>query len=218
MSYISDFQDLVSQLENHQAIRVEKVNLRDGIKDWQLEMVYESHEIVLDDQVLSLYKEVNGVDITWVVNLDKANLPRKAQDDSIHEIFGRVEIYSLQKLLRYDNFLDGSSWSSRMDEEEYQDLKNFRYIDYNDDDVRVGFLIDNGEIRDELVYLLRNSEGFGELNCKLHYYIEALIQAKGFNGWQRTFIFRDSEQLRQESDLFFYIPQLFPEEDFRNFI
>jgi hypothetical protein len=217
MHYLDKLQELVTRLEEHRAIRLEKVQLGDGIEDWQLEILYEAHKVTLDEDVLSLYREVNGVEIVWVLNLDEHGIMRRQQDSDVNELFGRIEIRQLEDMLYYDKYLDNPSWSGMMAEEERIDLKNFRYIDYNDDDVRVGFVIDNGEIRNELLYLLRDSNGFGYLNCTLDYYVEALIQAKGLQGWQQTFIFRESEQLRSESNLSFYMPQLFPEEDLQNF-
>ncbi len=217
MNYLAKFQELITCLEEHQAIRIERVKLRGGIEDWQLEMLCEAHKVTLDEEVLSLYREVNGAEIVWSVNLDEHRITRKHQDNSLSELRGRIDIRPLEDMLYYDNFFNNPSWSGKMDEVDLADLKNFRYIDYNDDDVRVGFVIDNDEICNELLYLLRDSDGFGYLNCRIDYYVEALIQAKGFQGWQRTFIFRESEQLKRESSLFFYIHQLFPEETFPNF-
>ncbi|MCR9262710.1 MAG: hypothetical protein NXH86_01060 [Flavobacteriaceae bacterium] len=221
MNYTKKFEDLLNQLKDNPYIKVDTEFLSLSLDDEDIEDLKDYYKIrEMPESVLAFYRQMDGVEIEWHYEPNNGQnfLKKQHNYDDLDYIKGVINIPNLGSLLNYDKFLD--NWADTIIEEEKEDLFNFRHIDDNDNNdwIRVGFIIENGAITDKLYYLKSGSDGFCSLECTFAEYIDALIQAKGFVGWQQTFTIRKEELLRNNSSLFFYIPQLFPGEKLDNFM
>ena len=218
-NYIEKFKELVQVLKLHPSIVLDDEPIyhtleREDIIDFL--KFYDVREI--PENLLSFYRQLDGFKLRWhYAPQGVEDIQKRENDNDFATVRGEITIPFMGSMLAYDEFLD--DWGLSMLPEEAADLVNFRCIDDNgnNDWIQVGFIIEDKIIKDELYYLQSGDEGFCALECTFDQYIEALIQAKGFVGWQKTFASRTSEFLRNRSDLFFYMHQLFPNEKLESF-
>jgi len=95
------------------------------------------------------------------------------------------------------------------------DRANFKIVDFFLDEVCVGYYHD--ERKSDAMYIF-NFEGEPEpLGVNFAGYLELLLMARGFNGWQRVLQNLNGESVHQ-SDFKIYMPQLFPDFKWEEFV
>jgi len=170
------------------------------------DMATKHHEVTLSKKLFDFYHVMNSCKIEWSCDLNlRSNIKRYTSDDTI--INGQIYIRPIEQMLVFDKKLEASWWMDNLHDEEKKDLRNFRYFDFNDDYIRVGFIIDEKKIIDDKMYfIVQESSGFSPTGLSFEQYLDKIIEYKGFQGWQYNYFFQNTENYKR---MMFYLDQLF---------
>lgn len=206
MNYKSKIDTLVIALEGNDQIQIVNIRIGDGAQPDLLNTVMEYHYVKVFKDILDMYGEMSYCKIEWQCDLSiHDHIKKFSPDDEM--VSGYIEIRPIEKFLAYDDRLNANWWVEHLEEDEALDLKKFRYLDFNDDYARVGFIINEKEaIEDELFMLHQNAEGFYPAGMDFNKYFDAIIKYKGFQGFQYNMFFPDTDNSKRMS---FYLEQLF---------
>lgn len=212
MSYRKAFENLLQELKSNPVIDVERAILNDSLGDFLIQINLGYTNLKLHENLQNFYLDNNGTEIIWRVDLDE-NITVKKFDNDDSIITGRIEIIEFQQMIYFDTELDSDSWKFYLDEREKNDLMNFRYFDYNDDNIRSGFVIEDNFLPDDMVFLEQDSTGFCPVPLTFKKYLNAMLKLRGFQGWQQALFYKKSDTKSFER-MIFYLSQIFPEENF----
>lgn len=205
---------LIDELQAHEAIVVRDCYLGDGLSQQVVDGASGEYSLRLAEPIRMFYRQVNGVVIEWQLAPDASGAV-----EYLHEyedpIYGTVNIMTLQELLPRWTHLQDSVWDELMDGVGRERLKRFRPFDQNVEEAFVGFLAEEGIAKDALYYLRQEEQDFIEMNSTIEQYLHALRQSRGFYWWQDAFALRPARFGARE--MFAYVPQLFPGEQFSAF-
>ena len=180
MGIRKEFQQLIDELESTPAIVIEKAKVSDGPTDSQIkDIVLGDAKFELSKAVDDLYAAFSSVKIFWACDLNQhPQILKYDQDDE--QIYGEIRILPIEEMAFLDSNLESDHWAGNFDEDELQDLKNFRSIDIHDDYIRVGFLIENGKFTEYMYFIQQSATGFSAFPLSFEEYLQAMIEAKGF--------------------------------------
>lgn len=217
MNYRTIFLSLLESLKENKYIDVLNDRVREPIDETFLDFVLSKADFRVSDHFLEFYRNMNGAKITWSCDLNRHNDINKCAEYD-QSITGRIDILSLQDMIKFDSKIDSSIWTESMEMEEKADLYRFRYFDHNDDSILVGFIAEEGELSNqEIVYLEQGSDGFCLVDdISFDEYIQAMLSVKGFQGWQYALFYKEGV-VDLIDKMKFYLRQLFPEDTVENF-
>jgi hypothetical protein len=209
MDYRQLFIGLLDSLEGHSWIEVFKDYIGGPIPrgDYSYKLVLEHYKIELSEKLWDFYHSLGACKIEWQCDLNEHTSVEKFHpDDSM--LSGVIHIRPLERLVEFDKKLEADWWMKNLSEDEKADLYNFRYLDFNDDYTRVGFILEGDLLRDDMLYFItQDSEGFYPVDSTFDEYIKKWDVYKGFQGWQYNHFFQDTEDYRRMEH---YLAQLFP--------
>lgn len=206
MRYNNKIETLVAELENNDLIQVVNSRIGGNAPSDFLNKMQDYHKVKVFKDIIDMYSEMTSCKIEWQCDLSiHDHIKKFSPDDEM--VSGYIEIRPIEKFLAYDDRLNANWWVEHLEEDEATDLKKFRYLDFNDDYTRVGFIINEKEaIEDELFMLHQNAEGFYPAGMDFNKYFDAIIKYKGFQGFQYNMFFPDTDNAKRMS---FYLEQLF---------
>jgi hypothetical protein len=196
---------LIKELAANDAVVLEEPYLGQGLSPTKAKKIAADHGLVLADPVLEFFTQINGGVIEWRLAPKAAARLSLRKTSDTKSIRGRAYFYRLDELtpestsLLDTPFQEGLSNPTR--------LRAFRPFDKNVEEAVAGFMVARGQLPDRLVYI-RQYEDVVALNATLREYVEALVQSRAFLWWQDTFAARPGGL--EVSDLYHYVPQLFP--------
>lgn len=205
MNYLEKFKDLISSLEKNTLIKVNKSKLNKPLDKFGHEFLKDDLGIILTTEISPFYNDVNGCNIEWEINLNESKKIKKYFEDDAF-ISGRIKIFGVGNMLMTGDVLNSEPWLTNADETEVNDLINFRAIDYNDDSLHVGFLVEGKQIDTELVYMLDESDGLSKLPLTFDEYLEKMIEYKGYQGWVYNHLFQNNDMYERMK---YYLNQIF---------
>src|SRR5687767_13333244 len=154
LNYKERFIQLIRELQQNRFIVVDKTRVGDPTLDIVFNSVIKMQQIKVFKEIALLYQEMDSCEIEWSCQIDNhPELSKFTKNDSI--INGQIIIRPIELFLTYDQKLDSNVWQTNLTPEEKKQLVDFRYFDFNDDYTKVGFIINNGRIEDELFFLLQ---------------------------------------------------------------
>ena len=202
------FIDLLQELKVNPVVEITENYIGAPVPDddFSLKLTLNYFKMELPAKLLEFYHSMSSCKIEWRCNLDDHPDIKKMHSNDIF-VSGRVSILSIEKLLEFDKKMTTPLWQSNLDDNERKDLENFRYMDYNDDYTRVGFIADKKRLDIENIYFLtQNSESFIKSEFTFDMYIQNMIKNKGYSGWQYNYFFPASEN---NSMMIHYLGQIF---------
>lgn len=205
---------IVDELVAHDAVVVEDSYLGDGLRQQAIDEAEEEFGLRLAESIKAFYRQVNGVIIEWQLDPETSHAV-----EYLHEyedpIYGSVNIMTLREMLPSWVHLQDSVWDEMMDAAGRKRLSRFRPFDQNVEEAFVGLLIEDDGVSDTLYYLRQEEQDLIEMKSTIEQYLEALRQSRGFYWWQDAFALRPAHFGARE--MFAYVPQLFPGEQFSAF-
>ena len=162
------------------------------------------HGLVLGDSILEFFTQINGGVIQWRLNPKAAGTMELRKPSDMESIQGRAYFFTLDELAPEWPHLRNTPFDEGM--EDKNRLHTFRPFDKNVEEAFAGFVVEEGTLVDEMVYM-RQYEDLVRLDVDLTGYLRALVQAKAFLWWQDVFAARPGGQATQ--DLYYYVPRLF---------
>ena len=208
MDYRQSFLELLESLKENTLIEV----LRDYVgvavpeDDYSYQLTFKHFNIRLTERLAAFYHSMSGCQIEWQCDLNKhRNIKKYHADDSV--LSGQIYIRPLDQMLEFDKKLEAEWWINNLSEDEKKDLYDFRYFDFNDDYIRVGFIKEDNVINaHKLYFLVQESEGFMPVNLSFDEYIEKWLTYRGYQGWQYGYFFNNTENHKR---MMHYLDQLF---------
>ncbi|MBG1267341.1 hypothetical protein [Nostoc sp. WHI] len=215
MDYRHFFISLLERLQSNSYIDVQHQWIGESTDSFLLDVTLASLNFKIPEKLLEFYRNVDGLKIIWTCDLEQhGTLDKYNKDDS--NFSGRLEILPFQDMVKFDPKMKSRVWTQFLDEEEREELNKFRYFDYNDDNIRVGFIFDNESSEEDMVFIEQESEGFCPVNLSFDDYIRVMLSTKGFQGWQHTLFYKESSTNFVEK-MKFYLKQLFPDDAIEGF-
>jgi hypothetical protein len=206
MNFRNALVELLETLNSNNSIEVQKDHIGVPVYKEIYETVTKHHQVTLSKKLFDFYHSMSSCRIEWSCDLNNNNNIKKYSPDDT-TINGEIHIRSIGEMLDFDKKLEADWWISNLSDEERSDLYNFRYFDFNDDYIRVGFIINEKRILEEKLYFItQNSTGFIAADLSFDQYLEKIIEYKGFQGWQYNYFFQDSETYKR---MMFYLERLF---------
>jgi len=145
-------------------------------------------------------KRGDGFELEWWANEKKG-------------IGGKIQFAQTKYLFSEDNNL--------YDEEDEEDLKYFRPLDYPTPESYVGFIITPDTIDESLYYMSISDYELNDLDLDYEGYTQMAVEARVFNHWQRVLLYyMDGEGIGSvETEIFkAEMPKIFPDWTWENFI
>ncbi len=204
--YIEKINAFVKKLKENPLIDIQESKVGTLTNEFIFNAVVKDNQVSIYRLLAEMYYQMSSCKIEWQCDLQKeSSISRYHPDDKI--ISGLIQIRPIELFLSHDERLNSDWWQKNLLPEEKKDLKDFRYFDFNDDYIRVGYIIENKKIiEDNLVYLLQESDGFGPFNASFDEYFDLILKYKGFQGWQYNHLFQNTETYKRMT---FYLGELF---------
>ena len=204
--YIEEINALVKDLQENTLIDIQDDRVGSSTNEFILNAVCKDNQVSIYRPLLEMYHQMSSCRIEWQCDLQKNNFINRYHPDDEY-ISGLIQIRPIELFLSYDEKLNSDWWQKNLLSEEKEDLKDFRYFNFNDDYLRVGYIIEKKKINeDNLVYILQESDGFGPFESSFDEYFDLILKYKGFQGWQYNHLFQNTENYRRMA---FYLEQLF---------
>jgi hypothetical protein len=201
---------ILNSLEGRDSVEVLSSYIGEAVPrdDLSYQLSLEDSKVKLSERLLNFYHSIGECRIEWQCDLKKHKRIKKFRPgDSI--VAGRIHVRPLEEMLLFDKKLEAEWWTKNLSEEERAELRKFRYLDFNDDYCRVGFIMKGKAIRDDKLYLIaQESEGFYPVDLSFDEYLKKWETYKGYQGWQYNYLFQNTENYRRMEH---YLAQLFPE-------
>ena len=174
--------------------------------DLSYELALRRFNIVLFQKLLDLYYSVGYYHIEWECNLkDHVEIAKFHPDDTV--VSGQIVIRTLDEMLEFDKKMEADWWVKNLDSEEKISLYDFRYFDFNDDDTRVGYILQqNAIIEKEFYFITQGAQGFYPANLNFEAYLKTMTMYKGYQGWQKNHFFQNTTNYKR---MIHYLSQLF---------
>jgi hypothetical protein len=208
MEYRKMFVDFLKSLKENPMVELTDEFIGSTIpqNDFSFKLILENFKTEVPKKLLAFYHSMSSCRIEWHCDLDKnPGIKKMMPEDTV--VSGRIQILSIEKMLEFDKKLEAAIWQDNLSEEEKKELQNFRYMDFNDDYIRVGFILKNNKIyMDDIYFITQNSEGFTSSGLTLEKYFEKMIADKGYQGWQYNHFFPGSENSKLMK---YYLSQIF---------
>jgi hypothetical protein len=196
----------LDQLKSNPFVELQKDYI--GVPVYQdiYDQVLAFHKVELSKNLSDFYHIMSSCKIEWLCDLEKhTEIKKYVSEDAV--INGNIYVRPVEDMLRFDKKLEADWWTRNLDETEKQDLRDFRYFDFNDDYIRVGFIIQDAKINeDEMYFIVQESTGFSPSGINFEQYLEKIILYKGFEGWQYNMYFPMTENNKRMQ---FYVDQIF---------
>ena len=208
MDYRQLFVEILATLKGHGSIEVSHDYIGEAVPcdDFSYRLILKDSKVKLSERLLEFYYSISECSIEWQCNLKKHKRIKKFRPgDSM--VSGRIQIRPLEEMLLFDKKLEADWWTKILSKKEKAELRNFRYLDYNDDHSRVGFIMEDKVIRDDKLYFIAQEEGFYPVDLTFDEYIKKWEVYKGYQGWQYNYMFQNTENYRRMEH---YLVQLFP--------
>lgn len=205
-NFRSNLIQLTNQISRNPFIELQRDYIGGPTNDQVYKTLTEHYRLAISDKLFDLYHLMSSCEIEWTCDLNKhADIRKFNADDTI--INGVIHVRPVGKLLPFDNKLEADWWTANLSAAELEDLHQFRYFDFNDDYIRVGFVIQGQTIPDHPMYfIMQRSTGFSPLDLSFEEYLDKIIEYKGFQGWPFNYLFQDTENYQR---MMFYLNQLF---------
>lgn len=194
----------IQELEVCPYITVTKSKIGAPIDHVILNLLIENYKVKLSQSLTGLYQLFNGCNIEWECDLNSTKINKYYENDDI--IKGRIRIYPLETMMGREMDLSEIINPDDFDQQELADIKNFKDFDYNDDTIKVGFLIEQGTMKEQLYFLKRGADGFSAYPGSLADYLKNIIAYKGFQGWAYNHLFKPGELSQRMAH---YLEQIF---------
>ena len=152
-----------------------------------------------------VYGQLTSLKIAWKCDLS-AHPALEKYDAEDEIISGEINILPLEIMGVFDAQLRGNHWVGSFEDEELEDLESFRSIDIHDEFIRIGFLLENNVLAEDVYYIKSGTTGFGLAPFSLSEYFQRMFKYKGFSGWQYNILFPDTDNAARMEH---YIKQLF---------
>jgi hypothetical protein len=198
---------LVTELDANDSVMIEEHYLGRGLSVKQAKDIAAQHNLTLSDSILELFTQINGGIIQWRLAPGAEGAVQLRQDSDAENIRGLAYLYTLDELVPEWTNLQNSPFAEGLEDRDR--LRSFRPFDKNVEEAFAGFMVRDGILEDEAVYL-RQYHDLTRLGVDVAGYLRALVQSKAFLWWQETFAARPAG--RTTEDLYFYLPRLFPNE------
>lgn len=197
--------DLLDTLNQNPLIEVESAFIGNPLPMEKIDKIVGKRKIKLTEDIYELYRSISDCNIEWTCNLGEKNVEKHMPDDDT--ACGRIQIRPIDEMLVFDTKLKASWWTRALEPEERADLRRFRYFDFNDDSIRVGYILnERNEIENQMYMLTQESTGFCPADLSLEAYLQKMIEYKGFQGWQSNYFYpHNGHRERME----FYLERLF---------
>jgi hypothetical protein len=202
------FLDLLDSLKKNNFIEVLKDYIGESVPrdDYSYQLALERFKIKPFEKLMKFYYSISSCNIQWQCDLNTHHEIKKFHpDDTI--ISGQVVIRQIDDMLEFDKKLEAGWWLYNLEQEEKKDLYNFRYFDFNDDNIRVGFITENNLMKeDQFYFITQKAEGFSPVNMSFDDYIKKWDLYKGYQGWQQNEFFKTTTNYKR---MIHYLDQLF---------
>src|SRR5688572_13406385 len=142
---------LVEDLNKNPHMEVQKDYIGEPVFEETYDMVTKHHQVSLSSKLHDFYYKMSSCKINWSCDLEVSKSIRRYSEDDIF-INGEIHIRPIEQLLVFDKKMEATWWKENLSEEEIKELYNFRYFDFNDDYIRVGFIIEEKKISDDKMY------------------------------------------------------------------
>ena len=198
--------DLLEELNINSFIEIQKDYVGVPVDDLLYNMITKHHKVTLSKKLSDFYHSMNSCRIEWSCDLNKHQTIKKySEDDTI--INGEIYIKPVEEMLDFEKKLEADWWIKNLSKEERNDLYNFRSFDFNDDYIRVGFIMEDNVIYDDkMVFIIQESSGFSQTGLIFDQYLKKIVEYKGFQGWQYNYFFQNTDNYKR---MMFYLDQLF---------
>lgn len=197
--------DLLDTLNRNPLIEVESAHLGEPVPIEKFDKLIGKKKIKITKEIHELYRSISECNIEWTCNLEAKNVEKHMPEDLT--ACGRIQIRPIEKMLEFDTKLRAPWWTRALEPEEKKDLSRFRYFDFNDDSIRVGYILnERNEIEDQMYMLTQESTGFCPADLSFEAYLQKMIEYKGFQGWQSNHFYpHNGHRERME----YYLARLF---------
>jgi hypothetical protein len=174
-------------------------------------------ELQIFNGLVELYHEISSIQFTWNFKGGPSK-PKLDKREEVDYVSGAINVLKLEAMLfgPEGKGWTYSIWHAAMTPEEIAKHRQFRPFDFADSRIAAGFMVENGEIKDELYlyYLADRSSEIFDMEMNFAEYMRLLHKTRGFAGWQVAWLFGNG----YEYDFFMhYFPQLFPDVDISEF-
>lgn len=212
MDYRKAFETLFESLKDNPRIAISNIQLQPGLSAIELAEISDKHKVVIPTPLAKFYQQLNGAHLEWEVRreVDIEPLTHVMPD----ALWGSFRIHGLDTLLTGSAeypLWEGLLWFDKPELGPQIQLKKLRPFDlYAEDDSECAcFFVNEGRLT-TTIFLHSIEDGIRPLSIDLESYIQMLIAAKGFYGWQSAHVDPDS---RAFDRLHHFLPQLFPDAD-----
>lgn len=188
LSLKNKLEKIIEELYASPFVNVIKSKIGNPVDPIMYKWAIDTYSLNLSKSLADLYHHINGCNIEWECDLKLNNIKKFYKDDDI--IKGRIRLYPLETLVSSELQL---SDLEEFDIQEIEDIKNFKVFDYNDDSMKVGFLIEQSILNEEMYYFMHNADGFSKYPETLSEYLETMVLYRGFQGWVYNHIFHGND-------------------------
>ncbi|AXG71521.1 hypothetical protein KORDIASMS9_03778 [Kordia sp. SMS9] len=201
------FQKLEQELRNNTNIQIEKITIGDATDKDLLKVILDMFAFEISDEIIKFYNGTSSIKIKWLCNLNEnSNIQKFNHEDE--QIYGDIEIYGLARMTTFDEKLLSEYWTGNMEPEELEDVQNFRYFNKHDEYLRLGFLIEDKKMSDEMYYIQEGTTGFAKAPFSFEEYVEAIFTYKGFLGFEYNMLYPETASNKRMQH---YIKEIFGE-------
>lgn len=146
----------------------------------EVESAATEYGVTIDESIYEYYHLVHTASVEWEIKSESGILPVG---------WGRFHIYDLRTVLSGYGQLTkwkGFLWFDWMDEGQQQELSQYRVFDlFNRDESECACLrIDENKHITDTLYLYSLDDGMQPMNMDIKSYIDFLVRAKAWYGWQ----------------------------------
>ncbi len=194
----------INELQNNEFIKIKECEVKQFDKV-VYNAVMNKNKIKIFEELNEFYKNIDSCIISWNVDLNQHSSIKKYSEDDT-QINGEICIKSIKEFLTFDKKLAAPWWVKELEKEEAKNLKKFRYFDYNDDYIRVGYILNKNIIEDDLLFINQNSTGFCPTDLVFSQYLDKILYYKGFQGWQYNHFYQMTDNYKR---MMFYLNQIF---------
>ncbi|EDP95963.1 hypothetical protein U8527_13740 [Kordia algicida OT-1] len=201
------FKKLVEQLNENQYVIIEKIAIGEATDDALVGVILNVINYKIPEIIVNFYNEVSYVKIYWKCNLVENNqITKYSKEDE--QVYGDINILDLAEMTAFDEKLLSEYWTRNMEAEELEDVKNFRYFNKHDEYLRLGFLVEDDIMSDEIYYIQEGTTGFAKAPFSFEEYLDTIFKFKGFLGFEYNMLYPETESNERMQH---YIKEIFGE-------
>jgi len=199
VNYINNLMLLAEEINENVLVSSPYSLVFEGLSNQELIDFQEKNEVILDSGIKDFFSQCNYVEIEWELK----------KNYSAYDVSGKIFFPELDSIF---NGFEGSGWKDVLYLQSGELINNKYFpFDLGISEEIVCFKLENKIVKNNLYLVSIYEDKVIDLNMDIEKYIGLTLRTKGFEFWQRSIIYPESNEGKRLKK---YLPVIFKETAF----